>query len=278
MTGVSGGAVVLTQIRTDADGRIYLVNVASPASATSPFKVYRWDTEASAPVVVYSGVPLTGARLGDSFDVIGSGNNVRMVAGYSNSPAVTGNTGYAVFNVDSTNANNFLSTHYAFGAPNTVAGNFRLGLTFTSSRDSIMGTQGSTGGRLTSIAGGVGSFVSNQTLSSASERHMDFTVIDGVKVLATMDSISSLARIYDMTNESAPALLASVDLTGTDLSNGDGTGNLAWGAVSGKNATLYGVNTNNGVFAYNVTVVPEPATMTALALGLAAVARRRKQK
>jgi hypothetical protein len=38
------------------------------------------------------------------------------------------------------------------------------------------------------------------------------------------------------------------------------------------------VNTNNGVHAFNVTVVPEPATMTALAFGLAAIARRRKQK
>ncbi len=274
MTGVTGGAVVVSAVRTDADGRIYLSNVTTNATTTA-VKIYRWDNNSSAPTVVFNSAIPGAYRLGDSMDVIGSGNNVKIALGINNTggTAPAGSAGYSILSSDPTTGV-FSAANYAFGAP-VVAGDFRLGITFLDS-NTVMGTQGGAAARLTSLTGGL---LGTSPLSTLSERGMDYTTIDGVKVLATIDTVSSLVRIYDMTNPSAPVSLASLDLTsGSTIAGNNGLSAVAWGNISGKNATLYALNANDGIQAFNVTVVPEPATMTALAFGLAAMARRRKQK
>jgi hypothetical protein len=281
MAGVSGGSgASLTNVRVDSDGRIYASNLVVNAS-TSNLKVYRWDNDGATATVVYNAANPAAIRLGDSMDLIGGGTNVRMAFGINNTTAGAVNQGYTILDQDSTNANNFLATNYSFPSP-FAPGDARLGITFLGDRDTLLNAQSGTTGRQTSIAGGVPTFTATRALTSASERGMDYTVIDGVGVLATVDTASSLVRIYDMTTTGNPILLSSADLNGSlaadNITNGNGTSALAWGAVSGKTAKLYMVNTNNGVHAFNVTVVPEPATMTALAFGLAAIARRRKQK
>ncbi len=81
VTGITGGTFVLTQIGVADDGSIYAANLTT-SSATSPFKIYRWATEASAPALVYSGSP-SGAqtlRYGDAIDVRGGGTNTQIIA------------------------------------------------------------------------------------------------------------------------------------------------------------------------------------------------------
>jgi hypothetical protein len=84
---VTGGAFSRNMIGVADDGAIYMANLATTISGTSPYKVYRWSNESSAPTVAYSGTGagdgvIAGARLGDTFDVYGGGANTRLVAGY----------------------------------------------------------------------------------------------------------------------------------------------------------------------------------------------------
>jgi hypothetical protein len=72
-----------------------------------------------------------------------------------------------------------------------------------------------------------------------------------------------------MTNPSVPALVASSKLATSANPNTNGTGQTTWGTVTGKTATLYAMNTNNGIQAFTVTV-PEPSS-TAL-FGIATIA------
>src|SRR5689334_6994322 len=95
-TGISGGTFLVNNIAVGGDGAIYVANLTTQ-STTTPYKVYRWATEGSAPTVAYSGNGgLAGARLGDDMAGIGSGPSTLLVAGYNSTPAVTGNNGYAI--------------------------------------------------------------------------------------------------------------------------------------------------------------------------------------
>lgn len=81
VTGITGGTFVLTQIGVADDGSIYAANL-TVGSVASPFKIYRWATEAAAPALVYSGSP-SGAqtlRYGDAIDVRGEGTNTQIIA------------------------------------------------------------------------------------------------------------------------------------------------------------------------------------------------------
>lgn len=279
-TGISGGTFAYSTAAVADDGRIYVANLTTN-DVTSPYKIYRYDNEAAAPVLVYSGTPIgviaprtAGSRFGDSLDVIGSGTNTRLVAGTgTNASPGSESNGFVTFDYSGAS---LTSTAYTFTGTPPNNGDFRLGVTFGANRDTIYGTQGASVGRRTTITGGVGVYDGGMTLSSASERGMDFAVIDGVPVLATVDTVSNLVRIYNFTNAAAPSLLASLDIA-TDVANSNGTNSVKFGAISGKNADLYVMNTNNGVMAFRVNVVPEPATMTALALGAAALLRRRRK-
>jgi hypothetical protein len=67
VTGISLGTFVVNDADVDHLGRIYVANMASPAS-TQPFKVYRWDNTASVPKLVLSYLG-DAVRLGDVFTV-----------------------------------------------------------------------------------------------------------------------------------------------------------------------------------------------------------------
>src|SRR5687768_8656028 len=77
MTGVTGGTFAINMIDVDAQGVIYAANLSGDTDV-SPFKVYRWATEASAPTVAFDSVatPIANGadvRIGDDFAVTGSG-------------------------------------------------------------------------------------------------------------------------------------------------------------------------------------------------------------
>src|SRR4051794_34960110 len=105
---------------------------------------------------------------------------------------------------------------------------------------------------------------------------MDFAVIDGMHVLATVDTASSVVRVYDIGNVNAPHLLASLtNITGPSNDNSFGVGQVRFGAIVGNTATLYALNTNNGIQAFTL-MVPEPAGVALLALlGVTSLRRAR---
>lgn len=277
---VTGGFsnFTLNMIGTGADGAIYASNLTLDAS-TTPYKIYRWETETSVPTVVFEGAPLAGARLGDSLDVTGSGASTLIVAGYN----IAAN-GYAI--IDPTAAT---ATSVVFPTNPPKNGDFRLGITFGAQSNVVIGNQGTSAvessvPRLTTYTDATGTLSANPNfINNATERPMDFAVINGLPLLATIETgtvaTANLVRIYDLSNPASPLFLVSLDnTTDPDNPNDFGVGSLKWGAINGGSATLYAMNSNNGIQAFEVlVVVPEPSSIALLVFTAAGLAWPRRR-
>jgi len=278
VTGVSGGTFAVNVAAVGSDGAIYVSNLTTQ-STTSPFKLYRWANNAAAPTVAYSGDGgLAGARLGDSLAMTGSN---RLAAGFGSAPAVAGNNSYSILDVAGASA-----TPIAFAGTPPVGGDFRLGITFVDDTH-VLGAQGSSLYRYTSFSGSTGTLIASPLIpdpaGATADRLLAYTVLNGLPILAVQSIGDSHVSIYDVTDPATPLYLASGNATsGTLTANGNGTGQLAWGAVttSGLSATqtLYAMSTNQGIQAFDVTVtIPEPTTFAGACLAaLALVGGRRR--
>ena len=202
-----------------------------------------------------------------------------LVLGYGSSPAVTGINGYAI--VDPTSGT---ATRVAFPGTPPNNGDFRLGLTFTDSSH-VLGTQGSSLYRYSSFSGTSGTLIGSPAIpdpaGATADRLLQYTTINGTPLLAVQSIGDSHVSIYDVTDPSAPIYLASGNNTSGSLTaNGNGTGQIAWGNVLNNgdgtfSRILYAMSTNQGIQAFTVTLVPEPASiaLSALLFGILAVGR-----
>ncbi|MGI8602938.1 MAG: PEP-CTERM sorting domain-containing protein [Verrucomicrobiales bacterium] len=288
-TGISGGTFAANKVSVGTDGAIYVANLASfTAGVRTPFKIYRYESEAAGllagPTVAFS-TTAQGPRLGDSFDVIGGGATITAVTGQGNNsanvPPLPSGNAYEVF----TSPDGGLTlTQQSIVIPTNppALGDFRLGITFTDSSTSVLGTQGTAvdSARLTNYdpTSGAGTLLGSLTLTTSGERIFDYAVVGGTPLLATLETTTSTVRIYDFTDPLLPVLQATGNLLpGASLANTISGGQLAFGAITGNTATLYALNTSNGIQAFQVTI-PEPSS--ALLLGLAGagmIARRRRR-
>jgi hypothetical protein len=270
MTGVSGGTFAVSAAAIGGDGAIYAANLTTQ-STTSPFKVYKWATEGSTPTVAYSGdAGLPGSRAGDDLAGVGSGSGTRIVAGYNSTPAVAGNNGYSVIDPTAGTAG-----AVAFTGTPPNAGDFRLGITFTDSSH-VLGTAGSSLYRNSSFSGSSGTLINSPAIpdpaGATADRLLQYTTINGTPLLAVQSIGDSHVSVYDVTDPSAPIYLASGNNTSGSLTaNGNGTGQIAWGDVVDNgdgtlSRTLYAMSTNQGIQAFKVTLVPEPASIALFAL------------
>lgn len=271
---ITGGTFATNMVGVADDGAIYVANLQTNVS-TNPFKVYQWASEAaaapttyfSATIPQYSGTP----RNGDTLDVIGSGANTTIVAGASGVAGYTivtpsGGTGIA-----------------SFAPTGPGVGDFRLGVTFGPTANDVWGKQTGASAaaaplRLTSYAGASGSGLGSATLNSGGEMAMDYAVVGGVPLLAVVDANNSLLRVYNVATPSAPLLLASLTTTsGALTANGNGAGSVKFGAISGSNAVIYAMSTNQGIQAFQLTGVPEPSGLALMGVAgcMAATLKRR---
>jgi hypothetical protein len=115
--------------------------------------------------------------------------------------------------------------------------------------------------------------IGTAALTSGSQRLFDYTVVGGVSLLAAMDTVDSQIRLYEASDPLNLAYITTATtLSGASVANANGTGAVAWGdAVYDSDsgqwlASLYALNSNNGIQAFIVTV-PEPSTFGFLALG-----------
>lgn len=271
-TGVlTGGTFPINMVSVGGDGAIYVANLTTAASGTSPYKIYRWGTEAdAAPTVAFSGAPLAGARMGDDLAVVGSGAGTLLATGFGNNPAIAGNNSYTV--VDPS-AGTFSTMVFAGAPPN--AGDFRLGITFLDS-STVLGAQGGANNfQLTSFSGTTGTLLASPVPTAAGERPMGYADVGGLPLLATVETGNSNVRLYDMTDPGSPTLLLTANNTsGTLSANANGVGAVAWGGISGDTATLYAMSGNQGIQAFVITV-PEPSVVVLLGLGFVAFLGRR---
>jgi hypothetical protein len=267
-TLITGGTFALNAVAAGSDGAIYAANLVSSTAVPPPaFKVYRWENETATPTVAFSG-SLT-ARIGDSFDVIGGGLSGRIVAGESNTGGSgTRNSYLALSTADGTN---FTGGVVAFPGTPPNGGDFRLGITFLDN-DTVLGVQGGIGNplRLTDFDATAltGTLTASPTTVSNTERGLDYAIVGGVPLLATMETTTNVVRIYDMTDPANPVFLASGNNAGAFVPGataGAGTSQMRWGEITGTTATLYASNTNNGIQAFIVTI-PEPSSILLFAL------------
>jgi len=258
-TGISGGTFAVNAAATGSDGAIYVGNLTTQ-STTSPFKIYKWATEASAPVVAYSGdAGLPGSRVGDSIAGIGSGAATRIASGFGTTPSVAGNNGYTIIDPTAGTAN---AVGFATSPPN--AGDFRLGLAFSDSTHIFSKPLPNPANTLlyyTSYSGSTGTLIATPSLTAGStaETELAYTVLNGIPLLATQSSGDSHINVYNVTDPTAPVLMATAAGIGGLLANGNNTGQLAWGAASigpdGAPAqTLYGLRTNGGIRAFTFSL------------------------
>ncbi len=106
--------------------------------------------------------------------------------------------------------------------------------------------------------------------TSASERLLAYNVVGGFALLATTDTVTSLVRIYDVSDPSNPIFLTSAATTsGTLAANGNGVGAMSWGTLPDGSPVLYAISANQGIQAFAVTV-PKRATYALFAAGLGA--------
>ncbi len=120
---IAGGTFKMNLIDVTDDGVIYMASLAT--SASSPFKIYRWQDENAQPTIAYSGFPVASAgtpRWGDSFCVRGSGAGTQIISSGNNSSV---NTVPLFTTADGTNFTLTLIT--PTGMPNNAA---RLGIAF----------------------------------------------------------------------------------------------------------------------------------------------------
>ncbi len=256
---VTGGTFNVNMVAVGGDGAIYVGNLAT---GPAPFRIYRWanDLSHTIPTVAYSGVPLAGARLGDSLAAITSGGSTLLAAGFNSTPSVTGDNGYALINVTAGTG-----TAIGFAATPPAAGDFRLGITFTDATH-VLGTQGGSGNapRYSSFSGSVGTLLASPALASTDERPLAFAVVGGVPLLAALSTADSHVSLYDLTDPATPVLVGQANATsGTLPTDNHTTGSVAWGPISGNTATLYAMATDVGIQAFTITVPsPAPPTIT----------------
>jgi len=251
---ITGGTFTTNMVGIGNDGAVYVANLQTAAD-TAAFKIYRWaDSQASTlPSTLFSstvsgysgGVP----RLGDSLDVFGSGANTKIVAGAGQNNAAIG---YTVFDATGTPTT---VTNFTPAVP--TGGDFRLGITFGSTANDVWGKQASQNLEVTSYAGTAGTSIASVALTAGGEAPMDYAVVAGTPLLATVDANSSVVRIYNVSDPTLPTLLVSATTTtGTLAGNGNGTGSIKFGAISGNTATIYAMATNQGIQALTLTLDP----------------------
>ena len=285
-TGISGGTRARNKVSVTADGQIFVCNLTTN-STTSPFKIYRYANELAAPELVFSGAAAgaAGIRLGDSFDADGVASSVDLIGGYGVGAGTLAAFSNGIARLQQVAPSGFTASSLLYTS--AAAGAFRLGVAHTDANNFI----GSAGGAInatrrqsftdTSVSTPV-------TLTTNAERASDFLSLGGFEFLATIDSAGTTVgssgntvRVYQSTGSTA-TLIQSINLTSGILPNANASSDIRFGTFTGVvsggyDGVLYALNTNNGIQAFNVHVVPEPTSMIALGLGAAALLRRRKK-
>jgi hypothetical protein len=300
---ITGGDFTVNQVGISDSGQVFVTNMSANIRSGPGFRVYTWanDSGSTVPTLHYASSSLgsfgtggTSPRLGDSFDVIGSGANTRLVAGFS------GIQGYVTITGDTSPTGRVYTGTTSPTPPagsgtfsGSAAGRYAAGLTFAGNGDTIWGkiTSGTaTTAFLSRSSIASGNAVTTQQsapLASAGESRIDFARIDGQDFLASLDANNGRVYIYNVTNPAAPFSVftfagsptgfSAIPGTATYNANINATGSVQWGAINNSlaQATLYVLSSNNGIQAFTFTV-PTPGAMALLGLGGLAAARRRR--
>lgn len=242
-TGVSGGLFILNDADVSSDGKIFACNMTLNSS-TDAFKVYRWDSEASAPAAVISFTTTTGYRLGDVFSVIGStaDNSITIYAHAASQSKV--------FRFTTTdNGNTFtaeeitLSTGNSGTVPNVAPTGTGAVEFYTKSAGRTVARYTADGTLIDTLSSGI--------VSSAATK-LTYWADGGRKFLAVFNygSGNENLRIVDVTDGLSTAKLVFVTPSLGSIANGNGTGDVAASIAGNNYYKLFILSTNNGLASY----------------------------
>jgi len=272
-SGISGGTFNVDSLAAGGDGTLYVGNLTT--SGSTAFSVYAFANPTSlstSATRIYSANPTGGStRLGDSLAAIGSGTSTYIAAG----SGAGGSSGYTIINQ---------GVATAVGVSGAPTPGFDKAITFVNSSQ-VIGLHTAGTYYNTTFSGSVGTLSGSVSIpdsnGNGADRILSYNVLDGQTLLAVQSTGDSHVSLYDMTTPNSPVFLGSLDNAVSPGSNANGTGQIAWGAVTvnpdgSESQTLYALSSGQGIQAF-VVVVPEPATLSLVALGgLAVVAFRKK--
>ncbi|MBL8754533.1 MAG: DUF4623 domain-containing protein [Planctomycetes bacterium] len=255
-TGIAGGTFPVNMVDVDANGAIYVCNLS--ITLTTNFKVYMWPSEAAGPttppITIFDG--LSGVtRTGDAFAVHGGVTSAAVFAAAGSNAVSASN--FATGLLDGSNA---ATAYLSVGGTLAGSNDYRLGLTFVDA-DTVIGNQGANG-RLTDFDSTTATATLAATINvgGVARRALDYTVIGGRALLALVDTNSSNVTVLDITDPLNPVQMAQANATVAPLTaNGNGTGAVAWGPVTGNSALLYAMSSNQGIQAFTFTMGPSAA-------------------
>lgn len=268
--GMSGGNFADMAVAVADDGVIYVGNVVNDGTAI-PFKLYRWDSEASTadPVVVFSGDPGNGRpqRWGDTMDIRGSGTGTQIILG---TRTISGIPGTNVAILTTTDGINFAATTLGTDVRDSASGGgiaFGTGNTFWAKNVDVPLRQFSFD-LTTSNATTLRSYGPN--VLAASRTLEPLAVDTSADILAIVDMTSGLdrVRLYDISNAANPPAL--LDIKDFPVNNANGT--TTKGYLDFAFGRLYVHNMNNGIMAFSVdsafltspTIITQPASQRVL--------------
>ncbi len=251
-TGISGGTFPVNDIEVSDDGLIFVANLTTN-STTSPFRVYKYDTEVSAPVEVinYTGLD---KRFGDKFSVSGSASDNSLTVW-----AVTASGDKVVKFTTADNGATFTPTEITLS--DGIVGNTPSAFPNAAGTELYVNSNGFTPKRF--LADGTfQDAVDAGLVSSGSNSIRYFTNgTDDYIVTYNYGASAENLRVLKTTNGFAAAELISVSNSLGSVSNGNGVGDVDVRDNGDGTFTLFILATNNGIASYGF----DPAAVGSLA-------------
>ena len=245
LTGVTGGNFALSMIDVSDDGVIYACNLSNTTDGSS-FKIYRWvnDDATTTPTTIYEGNPIS-SRIGDNFDVRGSGATTQIIAGGRNVNS------FVVLSTQDGISYSLVS----FTSPASPLSGFGLGICFGEG-DTIWGKSQGVGlsyvdfNLETGLANVIQFFPTTNFASTVSPITVDLA---SRSLMGISMENSDNVQIYDLpvpypSNQPTTLTLLDQEFLPADNPNSNGTG-----AIALKNNKAFALDTNNGIVAYTVT-------------------------
>ena len=244
-TGIVGGVAIVNDVEVSNDGKIFVSNMTTNASADA-FKVYRYDSLSAAPVAVIS-YNAAAERLGDKFTVTGSTADNSIVIW-----AADANAGSGLVHKFTTTDNGitFTSSTVDIGAPVT-ASSAAIGPLFDQSF--YWNSHGNNASKYDNTGLLIGTIPSAVlgTSGSALRFMSNFT---GNEYVVANDLLSTVnnAKIIKIPGgvPTSATLFASTPVLG--LTSAGGLGDVSIQQVSSFLFNVYVLSANNGFGAYQV--------------------------
>ncbi len=256
VTGISGGTFPVNDIGVTSDGKIIASNLLT---AAGDFKLYSWDTEASAPVNFLTYTTSVTVRLGDKITVVGD-----YAAGTAQIWAASATTGVVYKWTMSGGVFNTVPTIITLSdapAPAVIGsagvGPLPNGDFYWSGNGSNVQKYSSTGTLLGSVPGTVVATGSNIS------RYLGTVGVNEYLAVFAYGTGNGNARILEIPNGvPGDATLYAATPSLQVNANGNGVGDVDFKVNPDFSATIFVLCTNNGLGAYTTTDVIVPVELS----------------